>query len=299
MKKFIHPLFVVCFISTLSGQDIQGGKDHPAISRYEGQIIRQYDYEEFDSYKLVTGVDKSGKPNKIKTLEGKVTRIIYNNPANRSTNEIIRNFELELKKAKAEILFTCSGGNCGSPIGWQPINGIRAMGGVRENRYVACRMTKDEKEIYAAIHVGRYATQMHIVEIKPMETDKVTVSAEAWLRDIDRDGHVAVYDILFETGKATLTKESRTAIREIATMLQQRNGLQLYVVGHTDNTGKLDMNMSLSEERAKAVVQSLIKEHGISAERLKGYGVGPLAPVATNANENGRAKNRRVELVAQ
>jgi OOP family OmpA-OmpF porin len=71
------------------------------------------------------------------------------------------------------------------------------------------------------------------------------------------------------------------------------------VVGNTDNVGTLDANMKLSQGRAEAVVASLTTTHGIAATRLKACGIGPLAPVAANEAEDGRAKNRRVELVRQ
>ena len=86
---------------------------------------------------------------------------------------------------------------------------------------------------------------------------------------------------------------------EIAKLLKADPNLKVYVVGHTDNTASLDLNLKLSRERAEAVAQALVSGHGIDAGRLIGQGVGPLAPVASNDSEEGRAKNRRVELVKQ
>jgi OOP family OmpA-OmpF porin len=71
------------------------------------------------------------------------------------------------------------------------------------------------------------------------------------------------------------------------------------VVGHTDSVGKIDYNMQLSNARAEAVVKTLITKYGVSQNRLDSYGVGPLAPVASNETEEGRALNRRVELVKE
>ena len=85
--------------------------------------------------------------------------------------------------------------------------------------------------------------------------------------------------------------------KEIAKLLHQNKGLKLYVVGHTDNVGKLDYNMKLSKARADAVLKELVMKYKVSAQRLKAYGVGSLAPVASNKSDEGRAKNRRVELV--
>jgi outer membrane protein OmpA-like peptidoglycan-associated protein len=88
-------------------------------------------------------------------------------------------------------------------------------------------------------------------------------------------------------------------MKEIAKLLQGDPTLKLYVVGHTDNQGALDLNMDLSRKRAEAVLTALTTKYAVPATRLKAYGCGPYAPVASNGSEDGRAKNRRVELVKQ
>ena len=75
--------------------------------------------------------------------------------------------------------------------------------------------------------------------------------------------------------------------------------MKVHVVGHTDNVGGMDANMELSRDRAEAVVQALVKDHGVAVSRLNAYGDGPYAPVASNDTDEGKAKNRRVELVKQ
>ncbi len=116
-------------------------------------------------------------------------------------------------------------------------------------------------------------------------------------KDLARTGHVAVYGIYFDFGKADVKSESEPMLKEIAKLLQQDPRLKLHVVGHTDSVGELAYNLDLSRRRAQAVVQVLATKHGIAPGRLRGDGVGPLAPVASNDTEEGRAKNRRVELV--
>jgi outer membrane protein OmpA-like peptidoglycan-associated protein len=280
-------------------QDIPNSQDHSFISRYPGQTIRQFEVKEFDQYNLVLSVDKTGAPEKVKKLEGKVTRIYYRNPAGRSTTEIFRNFEEGLKSGGAQVLFSCVANACGTPIRWTKVNGIRSMGGQIDNRYVAGRLMKAGGEAFISVFVGSGATQVDIIEPKPMEAGLVTVNADALAAGIDAEGHIAVYAILFDTGQSTLKPESTTAISEIAKLLKNRMDLKLFVVGHTDNTGGFDLNMKLSRDRAAAVTQSLISDHGITALRLTPQGVGPLAPVATNSTEEGRSKNRRVDLVAR
>jgi OmpA-OmpF porin, OOP family len=282
-----------------SAQDIPNSNDHPLITRYPGQTIRHFNAKEFDQYKLVLSVDKTGAPEKVRTLEGKVTRIVYRNPAGRSTTEMIRNFEDGLRRSGGQVLFSCAGTACGTPIRWQDVNGIRAMGGQIDNRYVAARLTNGGAEVFVSIFVGSGATQLDIVEVKPMEGGLVTVNADAMASAIDTEGHIAIYAILFDTGQSVLKPESRAAIAEIAQLLKNRPTLKLFVVGHTDITGGFDMNMKLSRDRATAVTQSLISDHGIAPTRLSAQGVGPLSPIANNGTEEGKARNRRVELVAQ
>lgn len=296
-------IYVVSLLvaSSVAGfaQDIANSQDHPIISRYPGQTIHRYDVKEFDQYNLVLSVNKTGAPEKVKKLEGKVTRIYYRNPAGRSTTEIFRNFEDALRRSAAQVLFSCAASACGTPIRWTSVNGIRSMGGVADNRYVAARAMKDGAEVFVSVFVGGQSTAIDVVELKPMEGGLVTVNADALAAGIDAEGHIALYSILFDTGQSTLKAESSTAIAEIAKLLKNRPALKLFVVGHTDSTGGFELNMRLSRDRAAAVTQSLVSDHGIAAARLKPQGVGPLSPVASNSTEEGRAKNRRVDLVAQ
>jgi outer membrane protein OmpA-like peptidoglycan-associated protein len=150
-----------------------------------------------------------------------------------------------------------------------------------------------------AIMVGRARTQLDIVEITAMKDTLVVVDAAALGQGIDREGRASVYGIHFDTDRAGVKPDSRPSLDETAKFLRERASLTLFVVGHTDMTGDRAHNQALSEARARAVVQALVKDYGIAAARLEGYGVGPLAPVATNADAAGRAKNRRVELVAR
>jgi outer membrane protein OmpA-like peptidoglycan-associated protein len=108
---------------------------------------------------------------------------------------------------------------------------------------------------------------------------------------------VAIYGILFDTGKADLTPASGPALVEIAKLLKANAGLKVCVVGHTDMVGDLATNVTLSQARAQAVVSALVSQHGIVGSRLIPFGAGPYSPVASNKTEEGRAKNRRVELV--
>jgi OmpA-OmpF porin, OOP family len=165
-------------------------------------------------------------------------------------------------------------------------------------RWVNGKIVKDGREVWAQAEKGNGLIWLRIVE-KAAMTQYVTADAAALGNDLKSAGHVAVEGIYFDTDKSELKPESAPALEQIAKLLAQNPGFKLKVVGHTDMVGSLDANMKLSQARAEAVVQALVGQHGVAASRLKSYGVGPLTPVATNDTDEGRAKNRRVELVKE
>ncbi|MFP4447324.1 MAG: OmpA family protein [Bacteroidales bacterium] len=133
------------------------------------------------------------------------------------------------------------------------------------------------------------------VEAEPMDMDMVTLDA---LNDgIAEKGRVAIYDIYFDTGKSEVKEESSQALAVIANYLKQNKDKKFLVVGHTDNTGDFDNNIELSQNRAKAVADILATEYEISEEHLLPYGIGSTSPVFSNTTEEGKARNRRVEIV--
>ena len=178
-------------------------------------------------------------------------------------------------------------------------------------RYLAAKRARPEGDVYVSVYVATNRSRIHketqdhpvilldVIDAVPIETGWSRSMRPRWPKDISSTGHVALYGIYFDTDKADLKPESQPALEEIAKLLKQDPSLKLYVVGHTDNVGAYDYNIGLSERRAAAVVKELTAKHGIAAARLKPAGVGMLSPVAPNDSEEGRAKNRRVELVKQ
>jgi outer membrane protein OmpA-like peptidoglycan-associated protein len=164
--------------------------------------------------------------------------------------------------------------------------------------WVNGKIVKDGQEVWAQAEKGNGKIWLRIVEKKEME-QHIVADAAAFGNDIKAAGHAAVYGIYFDTGKADIKPESAQAIGEIAKLLKTNPELKIFVVGHTDNTGSIEGNVKLSDARAQAVMQALIRDHGIAPARLKAGGCGQYAPVASNDSEEGRAKNRRVELVKQ
>ena len=135
-----------------------------------------------------------------------------------------------------------------------------------------------------------------VVEEAGME-QKVEFSAMELAKILDEKGSVALHGILFDTGQATIKEESKGELQSIGDLLKQQPALRLEIQGHTDNVGAPDANRRLSEARAAAVKQHLVTTLVVTADRLPTSGFGDAKPVADNATEQGRAQNRRVELV--
>lgn len=291
------PLLLSLVSAVVTAQEPKGSKDHPLISRYPGSTIESYEQKKFDQFNLHVGPCDQTKCNDLH-LEGKVTAIRYRFPTERSAVEVLRNYQQGLDKAGFQQLFQCTEQDCGSET--ERTERMKDFGRL-SNRYLSAKLSRAEGDVYVGVNVVERTgmTYVVVVESKPMEGGLVTVDAAALGTDIGRTGHTAVYGILFDTGKADVKPESSAALKEIAKLLQQEPNLKLYVVGHTDNAGVVDHNMDLSRRRADSVVKELATKYKVATARLHAIGDGPSAPVASNDNEEGRAKNRRVELVKQ
>lgn len=251
--------------------DKPGCVDHPLLpTRMPGYELRDCVTKDFDAYDFF--VAKGPKHRE----EGRFTFLTYaiDRKSEQSGLAVVRNYENALTKIGA------------------------AIAGTDPQRWVNGKVVVDGKEVWVQAEKGNGLIWVRIVE-KTAMVQHIVADAAAFAKDLAASGHVAVYGILFDTGKAVLKPESTPALEEVAKLLQADAALRLWVVGHTDSVGKVDDNLKLAQARAKAVVTALSTTHGIAAARLEGYGVGPLAPVASNGTEDGRAKNRRVELVKQ
>jgi outer membrane protein OmpA-like peptidoglycan-associated protein len=247
-------------------------KDHPLFTRMPDYWIRGCVQKQFDVYNFTVAKGKK------EAVEGQFWRIDYYPQADAvskpSELQIQRNYENAIQKLGGAVVYS--------------EKGLSTM-----------KLVQDGKEIWVEVRAsftGGY--RLSITQKQAMAQD-IVADAAAMSNDINASGHVAVYGIYFDSGKALIKPESTQAIGEIAKLLQGQPTLKLFVVGHTDNEGTVDGNIALSQARAEAVLKALTGEHGIAAARLRAYGCGQFAPVATNGTDAGRAKNRRVELVKQ
>jgi OOP family OmpA-OmpF porin len=307
------------------GQDSPDTADHPLVSRYTGSFIDGQEVLNFDNYTLPVGPavkDSEGKrvPSEKIMLEGKITRTLYRGPKERSTLEILRNYQSALESAGFETLYTCGGGDCGNLFEWifyhdmgQRIRSTSTSASAfdipKDLRYLAAKGKVGDRTVHVSVLIAfdsgfsklskQPVTLLEVIESEALDTGMVTIDAEAMAKGIDAAGHIAIYGVYFDTNSAEIKSESAPTLAEISKLLGDRPSLKLLVVGHTDNQGDYDYNMGLSGRRAEAVTRSLTSLNGIDASRLRSAGVGYLAPVASNDTAAGREKNRRVELVKQ
>jgi outer membrane protein OmpA-like peptidoglycan-associated protein len=264
---------VLVFGSVLVAVTAGGAEaDHPLLSRMPGFHIDDSEEREFDAYEF-KGPD--GEPIQ---LEGRWYYIDYgvdDDARTPSELQILRNHTDAIEEIGGTVLFTDDA-----------------------NAYL--KVAAEGKETWAHVRVYNQATSysLYIIEREAM-VQEITADAASMARDLATAGKVTIYGIFFDFDKADIKPESEPALREIGKLLRERSDLKLHVVGHTDNIGGLDYNLDLSRRRAEAVVGVLRSQHGIARDRLRPAGLGPLAPAATNATEEGRALNRRVELVEQ
>jgi outer membrane protein OmpA-like peptidoglycan-associated protein len=327
LKKGILLVGVLLLITAaaFAQKDVAGSQDHSLITRYPGSVIVYYDQQKFDEYqialgKLISNPDKNASQKtiieKTQLASGKVTRIQYLISGIVSALEVFRNYQQALEEAGFETLlfgkWTGPLDIAGTTWSLQAYAGLENsfLGQISDGRdrsrrrYLAAKLAQPEGDVYVTVLANQkkddeVRVQLDIIETQPMEGGLIKVDAETWAKEITRTGHVAIYGIYFDFDSAVLKPESEPTLKEIAVLLRQNPELNLYVVGHTDMLGSIDYNMKLSKARAESVVKALVADHQVSADRFKAEGVGPLAPVAPNDTEGGRAKNRRVELVAQ
>jgi outer membrane protein OmpA-like peptidoglycan-associated protein len=255
--------------------DRAGYKDYPGIPRVPGFVLRESgDCVEtaFDAYKF--WVKENGK-NVQQSEEGHMYYFRYRLKQGvtlPSALQIHRNYQNAARSAGGQVL-------------------------IDENGYTTIRLKKGGKELWMEIHttVGN-VYDLTIIEKEAMKQE-VTLDAAGMASSIADTGSVAIYGITFDTAKSDLKPESDPAIDQIAKLLTDNPTLKVYIVGHTDMVGDAASNVKLSQARAQSVINALVAKHGIAAARLIAFGNGPYAPVATNKTDDGKGRNRRVELV--
>ena len=274
------------------------GGDHPLIVPYQDSRLRERKADGFNEYQRVVGRDRG--QTRTQRLEGRLTRLRYDNPSGRSTFEIERNYRSALTARGFRVDWECSGRDvCGTTAGpaspgWNTINGIN-LGIARDVRYFTGKLRHGGGEAYVSVAVNPQVTYVHVLEAAAMDTGMVAVDADALAAGLAQDGKVTLEGLYFDTGRATLQAASDPALEQAALLMKQQPALELLVVGHTDSTGSDAVNNPLSVNRAAATRDYLVSR-GVATSRIAIDGRGSREPVADNSTPAGRAMNRRVEI---
>lgn len=299
MKLSTVVAFALCAVAAVPAwaqDDAEGCKDHPLFTRFPKMYLAGCEQSQFDMRGFPTGPAKGeGELTAIVEVEGAVFWLQYSMVEGSTTPsglQIMRNFESAAKSGGGTIE--------GRYPGWCKANydpeRMQRMGNGCLSNALTMKFLKGGREIWAFLQAsdneGNYV--MTIVEREAMKQE---VAVNELVDKLAKEGFVTLY-INFDTGKATINPDSSKMLDDAAAALKAAPALRVEVAGHTDNVGTPDANMKLSQERAQAVMAALA-QRGVGADRLTAKGYGQTAPVADNRSEEGRAKNRRVELVKQ
>lgn len=313
--------------------DVPGSADHPLIKRFTGSWLAGQRVSSWDAAVLPGSAELSKADSRAFKeplhLEGKVTQTVYIAPRGKSALEVWRNYEQALNAAGFKKRFSCESKCADLYFAWwktsEPNKGMTwAKGDVEtptgsrygltsavspeDGRMLVGTLGKPGNEATVLLYnslaanatTGLVATFLQIVEPKAMATGQVTVDPAALQAGLAAEGRVTLAGLFFDTGKTELKHESKAQLDAMAELLKTQPALRAWIVGHTDNVGSFDANEKLSLARAQAVVAALTAApYKVDAKRLVPKGLANLAPVAGNGDDAGRAKNRRVELVAQ
>jgi OOP family OmpA-OmpF porin len=262
----------------LAAQDAPKSKDHPLLSRYPASHITEYE-KNYNAVEFAVG-SQGGAPQR-KSIEGDTTRIRYfHNNADKQPSplQLIRNYQNAIKGIGGEVVY-------------------ERLPRDADGGETTLKATTGGKEVWVRIEPDIFSApaqsyKVWIVEVAAMQQ---VVKANKLLEEINRSGFVTLY-VNFDTGKSDLKADGKAAVGEVAAMLKAAPSLRIAVEGHTDNVGQAAANKALSEQRARSVMTAIVAA-GIDAKRLTAAGFGQERPIADNRSEDGRAKNRRVELV--
>lgn len=259
-----------------------------------------------DSYDLPTGVFANGRV-PVRTTEGRVERLTWRLQTGSSTTlQILAPLRDQLQAQGYDVVFECAARTCGGfdfRFGTEVVPTPDMYVAIHDYRFLAA--TKGENALSLLISRNEPDGYVQMIRVTPVGTrpapplvvEETVDGAAGLLNELRRNGHVILGDLSFRTGEVALGEGPFTSLSQLAGYLNDNPRIRLALVGHTDDTGALQANITVSRQRAGAVRTRLIEAHGIAPDRIEAEGAGYLAPITSNATPQGRDINRRVEAV--
>jgi len=334
---FLFPVLLAAISPLASAADAKGAADHPSVKRITGSEIIWSKVSKFDEMtvaleKIQYDYGTSAfKPTKKEKVEGAHTTLYYKLPGDTSTLEAIRQYQEDLKPGGFATLFTAANDELDDGYNrfvseiFPAAKKTEGLGYLHEfnhdeQRYAALKATgsnggdtyvtlyafviRDDSTGFDALKKahdlkkGNTIVRVDVLETKAMEARMTVVKAAEIEDTITKNGRIAIYGVYFDTDKSEIKDESAESLKEMASAIKSAGGKKFMIVGHTDNQGDFGHNQTLSQKRAAAVTSALTSKYGVPSGNVIPVGVGMAAPVAPNTDDAGRAKNRRVEIVA-
>lgn len=292
---------MAALLMPIGGAHAQDTLDEAMTVRFPDSTLVGEDRKNYDARSFALGMKPKSSAEDRLDLEGRVATARYETAATASPLEILRSLQRAFRAQGYETRFECTDrcNTLGVWLGKQglrtPSNGWRTLRTVTMEREAQGQRTMVAVAASTLDDVSSYVVLALSTEAEVAQAE--VQSAEKIASAISADGAAAIYGLEFETGKAELLPAAEPALTQMAGFLMADPEVSILLVGHTDNEGTFDYNLDLSERRARAVRQALIDRHGIGAGRLTSIGVSFAAPKAPNTSAEGRARNRRVEMV--
>jgi OmpA-OmpF porin, OOP family len=323
LALFVGGVVTQSMATELPHTDVPHSKDSPSVSRFAGSTIVAYQQVDYDEVALPMGPFQHSGFSQTLNAKGKVTRIVYASPTGKTAAEVFANFRDSLQGGGFRLLYRCTAGTssetaCGGVnFGESYAQQILSGDGANRNTmidllysnnddvlYLTAELQRDSRKVDVGLMVAQNGDNptgvlLQVIESGQMPTQQVAVDSAAMSKGLQSDGKIALYGLQFATDSANLRPDSDATLKQMADLLHQQPKLKVYIVGHTDNSGSLEHNLTLSQQRAESVVAALTSRFGITPGRLMAKGLASYAPVANNHNDADKAKNRRVEMVEQ
>ena len=285
--------------------------DFPSNASLQREVV-----SDLDSYALPIGIwDRGEMP--TETVEGQMTQQAWRiNARSLTTLQMLRPLREQLRNDRFRVIFECQTEACGGfdfRFGTETLPPPEMQINLGDFRFLAARRIVEGGTEYVSLFVSKTAQAgyVQVTRVGPAEEEPaplatatapalrggITTDASGLVQKLEAVGHAVLDDLQFETGSSQLGEGPFASLDALADHLTTTPDLTVALVGHTDTSGSLDANIALSKRRAATVLERLVSEYGIARARLAAEGMGYLAPIDSNATDEGRDANRRVEVI--